>query len=156
MGKYIRASHLRSILKGISWRCIAMADTIFVVWMVTCIAGLCSVEDALKIGFAEFFIKLFIYYVHERFWENKRKGQKITVKRTLYKTVSWRIIATTTTFIIAGTVLDSFDVIALAIAGVETLTKFGLYYLHERIWLKLPLGKIRNAILKSLGGKGGK
>lgn len=148
MGKYIRASHIRSVLKGVSWRFIAMADTIFVVWLVTCLAGQCSVENALKIGFAEFFIKLLIYYVHERFWENKRKGQEITVKRTLYKTVSWRIIATTTTFIIAGAVLDSFDGIALAIAGVETVTKFGLYYFHERVWLKLPLGRIRNYILR--------
>ena len=92
-------------------------------------------------------IKLAIYYVHERIWESKRKGQEITTRRTLYKTISWRVVATTATFIIAGTVLDSFDVIALCIAAVESVTKFVLYYFHERLWLKLPLGRIRNAIL---------
>lgn len=148
MGKYIRASHLRSILKGISWRVIATTDTIFVVWMVTCLSGACSIENAFKIGFAEFLIKLAIYYVHERFWEKRRKGQQITSKTTLQKTISWRIIATTTTFVIAGAILDRFDGIAIAIAGVETITKFVLYYFHERMWLKLPLGRIRNAVLE--------
>lgn len=147
MAKYIRASHIRSILKGISWRIVATTDTIVVVLAVTCFFGNCSLENAIKIGFAEFLIKLAIYYVHERFWENKRKGQEITAKRTLFKTISWRIIATTTTFIIAGTILDSFDQIAMYIAGVETVTKFVLYYAHERVWLKLPLGRIRNYIL---------
>ncbi len=147
MAKYIRASHIRSILKGISWRIIATADTIFVVLFVTCLFDVCSIESAIKIGFAEFLIKLAIYYVHERIWENRRRGQEITTQRTLYKTISWRIIATTTTFIIAGAVLESFDMIALCIAGVESVTKFILYYYHERIWLKLPLGKIRNALL---------
>jgi uncharacterized membrane protein len=150
MAKYIRASHIRSILKGISWRIIATADTILVVLFVTCIFDVCSIESAIKIGFAEFLLKLAIYYVHERIWENKRKGQEITTKRTLYKTISWRIVATTTTFIIAGTVLESFDMIALGIAGVESVTKFILYYYHERIWIKLPLGKIRNYFLKKI------
>lgn len=148
--KYIRASHIRSLLKGISWRVIATTDTILVVLLVTCLFGECSIEDALKIGFAEFLIKLAIYYVHERFWESKRKGQEITARRTLYKTISWRIIATTATFIIASTVLDSFDIIALSIAGVESITKFILYYFHERLWLKLPLGRIRNAFLRKM------
>ncbi len=154
MARYIRASHIRSILKGISWRMIATFDTVIVVLAVTCLFDECSLENALKIGFAEFLIKLAIYYVHERFWERKRKGQEITAQRTLYKTISWRVIATTTTFIIAGAILESFDIIALSIASVESVTKFVLYYYHERIWLKLPLGRIRNAFLRKLKGNG--
>lgn len=150
MNKYIRASHLRSILKGVSWRIIATLDTIVVVLAVTCFFDICSIENALKIGFSEFFIKLGIYYIHERLWEKKRKGQEITAKTTLYKTITWRIIATTTTFVIAGTVLDKFDSIALTIAGVESISKFILYYGHERIWLKLPLGRIRNYVYRIL------
>lgn len=153
MSKYIRASHIRSILKGISWRIIATFDTVIVVLIVTCFFGTCSLETALKIGLSEFFIKLAIYYVHERIWESKRKGQEITTKTTLYKTISWRIIATTTTFFIAGAVLEKFDSIALIIAGVESLSKFVLYFVHERIWLKLPLGRIRNYVFRILGIK---
>ncbi len=150
MRKYIRASHYRSILKGISWRIIATIDTILVVLIVTCFFDSCSLENALKIGFSEFLIKLAIYYVHERIWERRRRGQEITQRTTLYKTISWRIIATTTTFVIAGAILDNFDSVALAIAGIESVSKFVLYYGHERVWLKLPLGRIRNYVFKVL------
>ena len=32
---------------------------------------------------------------------------------------------------------------ALTISGVELFAKIGLYYLHERIWEQVPLGRIR-------------
>lgn len=134
-------------MKGISWRIIATTDTILVVLLVTCLTGNCSLENALKIGFAEFLIKLLIYYVHERIWLNFRNGDTVTTRQTLYKSISWRIIATTTTFIISGTILNNFDEVALFIALTELITKFVLYYFHERLWLRLPLGRIRNYVL---------
>lgn len=150
MGKYVKASHIRSILKGISWRVIATTDTVLVVLLITCLSGNCSIENALKIGAAEFFIKFAVYYIHERIWEHYRKNGDNSTKRTLYKTISWRVIATTMTFIISGAVLDGFDEIALFIALTELITKFALYYFHERLWIKLPLGKIRNYFLNKL------
>jgi uncharacterized membrane protein len=106
--------------------------------------GNCSIESALKIGAIEFFIKLAIYYIYERIWQNIRITEKSSTRRTLHKTIGWRIIATTATFVISGAVLDSFDEIALFIAMTELITKFVLYYFHERLWLRLPLGRIRN------------
>lgn len=150
MRKYVKASHIRSLLKGISWRVVATTDTILVVLLITCIMGECSIENALKIGAAEFLIKLAIYYFHERIWEHYRKDGDASTKRTLYKTISWRIIATSMTFLISGAVLDGFDEIALFIALTELITKFALYYFHERLWLRLPLGKIRNYFLSKL------
>jgi uncharacterized membrane protein len=32
---------------------------------------------------------------------------------------------------------------ALTISGVELFTKIGLFYVHERIWEKLPIGRIK-------------
>ncbi len=147
MVKLKKASHLRSILKGISWRFIALADTIVVVLLVTCFLGDCSLESALKIGASEFLLKLAIFYFHERIWLRHLGKQATTNKEILYKSISWRIIATTTTFIISGIVLNGFDEVALYIALTELFTKFVLYYVHEKIWLKLPLGKIRNYFL---------
>ena len=150
---YKKSSHIRSVLKGISWRFVAFTDTILVVLLVTCLMGECSLEDALKIGASEFLLKLAIYYFHERFWLRILKKQATTSKEILYKTISWRAIATTTTFIISGLVLnDGFGEIALYIALVELFTKFVLYYLHEKLWLKLPLGRIRNFFLKKIRG----
>lgn len=150
MNKHTTSSHIRSILKGISWRAIATTDTILVVWLITCIFRECSLENAIKIGASEFLIKLAIYYFHERIWLNILKKQATTIKEIFYKTISWRIVATSTTFIISGIILDAFDEIALYIALTELFTKFALYYFHERLWLKLPLGKVRNFFSKKL------
>ena len=147
MVKYKQESHYRSILKGISWRCIATADTILVVLLITCLNGNCSIDSAIRIGLFEFFIKLAVYYLHERIWQKILLGKEVNPRQTLYKTISWRIIATTGTFIISGLVLNSFDEIALYVALAELVSKFILYYLHERIWLRLPLGRIRNLFL---------
>ena len=144
MPTYRKESHIRSILKGISWRVVATTDTIAVVLLVTCLSGACSLENAIKIGALEFLIKFLVYYFHERVWQNILKNNTGVVRRqTLYKTISWRIIATTMTFLISGTILETFDEIALFIALTELFTKFVLYYAHERLWLKLPLGRIR-------------
>ncbi|NQX76892.1 DUF2061 domain-containing protein [Gilvibacter sp.] len=148
MTHYKQESHYRSLIKGISWRIVATTDTVLVVLLVTCLADQCSLADGLKIGFIEFFLKLGIYYVHERIWQKILFGQRITKKRTLFKTISWRLVATTTTFIIAGAILNEFDEIALYIALTEMFTKFVLYYFHERLWLKLPLGRVRNYLKK--------
>ena len=150
MTKYRQESHLRSILKGISWRVIATTDTVLVALLITCLFGKCSLENALKIGAVEFLLKLLVYYVHERVWQRFRGEGPVTKLRTVYKSVSWRVVATSMTFIISGTILEKFDEIALFIALTELFTKFVLYYLHERLWLRLPLGRIRNYFLKRL------
>ncbi|WP_250433621.1 DUF2061 domain-containing protein [Hanstruepera flava] len=148
MAKYKKESHARSLIKGVSWRIVATTDTILVVLLVTCITGNCSIDHAIKIGAAEFLIKFLVYYVHERIWQFVRNG-RVTSRKTLFKTISWRVVATTMTFIISGAILNAYDEIALYIAVTELFTKFVLYYFHERMWLKLPLGKIRKIFKKN-------
>lgn len=149
MAKIKRESHLRSLIKGISWRVIATTDTILVVLLVTCLTGQCSIDHAIKIGLAEFLLKFAIYYVHERIWQFSVKDGFVSPKQTLYKTISWRVIASLMTFIISGTILNAFDEIALYIALTESVSKFILYYLHERLWVKLPLGRIRKFVFRN-------
>ena len=143
MAVYKQESHLRSIIKGISWRIVATTDTILIVLLITCLQGHCSIDHAIKIGFIEFLLKLLVYYVHERIWQRALKDGVVTQRETLYKTISWRVVATTMTFIISGAILNAYNEIALYIALTELLTKFALYYVHERLWLMLPLGRIR-------------
>ena len=64
-----KESHLRSLLKGITWRVIATSTTMAVAYIIT---G--EVRDALKIGAIEFFAKLMIYYLHERAWQSVPRG----------------------------------------------------------------------------------
>ena len=144
MKKYKNESVLRSLLKSFSWRIIAISDTILTVLLITCILGDCSLKNALTIGFLEFLIKLVTYFVHERIWLSIQFERRFGLTRTIYKTLSWRVLATVVTFIIAGEILNSKDNAALYIAGIEVFTKSLLYYMHERLWLTLPLGKLRS------------
>ncbi|NRB83880.1 MAG: DUF2061 domain-containing protein [Winogradskyella sp.] len=149
MVTYSKESRIRSLLKGVSWRIVATTDTIFVVLLITCLKGNCSIDNAIKIGAIEFLIKFIVYYGHERIWQKILLNKVVSQAQTLRKTISWRIIATLMTFIISGSVLETFDEIALSIAFTELFTKFVLYYLHERLWLKLPLGRIRQIFYKN-------
>lgn len=59
----MRESHVRSLLKGLTWRFVATTTTMSIAWIVT---G--EVELAVKIGGIEVFAKILIYYLHERAW----------------------------------------------------------------------------------------
>ena len=61
------------------------------------------------------------------------------IRRSLVKTLTWRILATTDTFLISWLITGEITY-AGAIAGVEVLTKMGLYYAHERGWSKIKWG----------------
>lgn len=65
----VRESRLRSVLKGISWRIIATATIMAIVYYKT---G--KIEDAIHIGAIEFFIKFALYYFHERLWQSVPRG----------------------------------------------------------------------------------
>ena len=56
-----------------------------------------------------------------------------SVKKSMMKTMSWRILATTTTFVISWIVTGSL-VAGGAIASIEFWAKLALYYAHERAW----------------------
>ena len=106
----INESHIRSIIKGFSWRIIATLDTFLVVIVITCLFDQCSIQNAVKIGVIEFFLKLIIYYIHERVWLKFIKSLTFSKQESLLKTISWRFIATITTFLISGAIsLKSFQ-----------------------------------------------
>ena len=59
--------------------------------------------------------------------------------RSLAKTISWRVIATTDTVLIAWLLTGDLK-IGLGIAGIEVITKMIIYYFHERGWSNLEWG----------------
>ena len=66
----------------------------------------------------------------------------ISKRRHLAKTITWRIIASTDTLIIAWFLTGSWK-IGGGIAIIEIITKMILYYFHERIWYSSNWGVIR-------------
>ena len=61
----------RSIIKSISWRIIATLVTTALVFIFT---G--KLDLALQVGVFEVFLKMLIYYFHERIWNNIKWGNK--------------------------------------------------------------------------------
>lgn len=59
----------------------------------------------------------------------------VHVKRHIAKTISWRIIGTIDTMILAGLISGDWK-IGVSVGGAEVLTKMVLYFLHERVWYK--------------------
>ena len=61
-------------------------------------------------------------------------------KRTLAKTMTWRITASLTTFLIAW-ILTGDLLIGVSIGSIEAIAKIFLYYYHERIWNNISWAK---------------
>lgn len=76
---------------------------------------------------------------------SKRREKKIdqpneTTKRSLAKTISWRIIGTLDTILISWLITGTFT-FAVSIGAIELFTKMVLYFFHERIWNTIKFGK---------------
>ena len=60
--------------------------------------------------------------------------------RSVVKALSWRIVGTLDTIVVSYLVTGRIK-LALSIGAVELFTKVALYYVHERAWNKIPLGR---------------
>ncbi len=75
--------------------------------------------------------------------------KKDSPTRSILKALSWRVIASGATFVIAYVIVrnssgktDSEALqFASAIASVDVVAKLILYYLHERLWTNIYWGK---------------
>ena len=65
----------------------------------------------------------------------------ISKKRHIAKTITWRILATCTTIILAW-IISGDPMIGLQVGGWEFFIKMILYYFHERAWFKINFGVI--------------
>lgn len=136
----MQKSRLRHIAKAITWRIVASATTFalaFFIFKDDPNAG----EKATLVALIEAGLKLVFYYYHERFWFSFKTSA--TRKRHLLKSITWRAIATLTTFIITMIVFredPNATEKAGAVALAEIFVKMLIYYIHEEVWYKVNLG----------------
>ena len=71
---------------------------------------------------------------------NQSEGVADNVKRSLLKTISWRIIGTLDTILISWAITGALS-LAFSIGFVELVTKMVLYFFHERAWNKINWGR---------------
>ena len=71
---------------------------------------------------------------------NQSKPVADNVKRSLLKTISWRIIGTLDTILISWAITGALT-LAFSIGFIELVTKMVLYFFHERAWSKINWGR---------------
>lgn len=148
----------RSMAKAVSWRMVGSLDTLALAYLVMRYLfpalGLDAgvephkmLHTASYIAMAEVITKIALFYVHDRVWVHVPWNVKTTAKgdkregmsRSAAKTLSWRALASADTallaFIFTGTIGT-----ALTISGLEVWTKLVLFFIHERIWQRIPFG----------------
>lgn len=136
----MKDTNLRSITKGISWRIFASVDTFFISWLI-----FSNPFHAGSIASLEVLTKIILYFFHERLWNligfGRMNNGKVSHSRSLVKGVTWRITGSADTvlisWLITGKIIGAFQ-----LGFFEILTKFILYYLHERIWVTIKWGRI--------------
>jgi len=68
---------------------------------------------------------------------------EVSVKRHLFKTITWRLVGTIDTMIL-GWLVSGDPMIGITIGSFEIVTKMILYFLHERAWYHYDFGIKRN------------
>ena len=63
-----------------------------------------------------------------------------THARSLAKAVSYRILGSITTALIFY-VLSGKLTLSLGAGALDMVAKIGLYFLHERLWTRIPFGR---------------
>lgn len=130
----------RHLAKTMTWRIVGTIDTMIIGWLVS---G--NILIGLSIGGTEVLTKMILYFLHERAWfkYGYQKGNKdknfLSRQRHLIKTVTWRIIGTLDTMLLAW-LISGDPMTGLQVGGIEVVTKMVLYYLHERAWYKFKFG----------------
>lgn len=156
----MRDNHIRSFIKGTTWRVIGTADTAMLAYLWTGQIG-----DSLKIAGGELISKILLYYVHERIWMRLKFGRK-QVKmndgshsyaeahwRSMVKGLSWRFFGTMDTILWAFIILNN-PAKAVKIGVSELFTKVFLYYLHERVWMRIKWGTIPHNLVPKVESPG--
>lgn len=70
-------------------------------------------------------------------------------KRSLVKGLSWRLIGTADTIMLAYLITGNIEN-ALKIGWLELFTKTILFFIHERIWLKINTDRMQDSHARSI------
>ena len=136
-------NHPRTIAKVISWRVLLTVSHVvngFIVsgsWVTGLqIAGLAAVINSV------------LYWAHERGWNFAQWNRKPLdgllfhegQPRTISKIVTWRVLITSSNFLIPFIMTGSWGS-AAAFLGIATFVNIALFYGHERVWNRVTWGK---------------
>ncbi len=135
----------RSLIKSLTWRLLGSIDTFILSLIIINYSSEKYTYDlALYIASFEIITKTILYYFHERIWNIFKIGrlkEKVRRGRSLFKAMTWRVIASLDTFFLSYIITGRFDW-ATSIAIFEIITKSIIYYFHERAWNRVKWGRV--------------
>lgn len=79
-----------------------------------------------------------IFRVNEQNERRQKSDEKL--KRSLAKTISWRIVGTIDTVLISWLITGTLA-LAFSIGAIELVSKMVLYFFHERTWNTIKWGR---------------
>ena len=65
--------------------------------------------------------------------------------RSVLKAISYRVVGTVTTGLLAWFVTGDLNV-AVTMGALEPMAKLVMYYVHERAWQQVPRGTVRRVV----------
>jgi uncharacterized membrane protein len=131
-------THPRTFVKSLSYRTVSALNMFFI----SLALGL-GAEVGIKTVIASFTIGLAMFWTHERVWTYfklwNEQGKDLH-RRSLIKTITWRISSFIGLFFIAKMIgLTNQESIELVI--VSNVMFIVVHYLHERVWNWIRWGK---------------
>ena len=64
----------------------------------------------------------------------------VSYKETLFKTLIWRVIATSITILVSWFITGSLK-FGLAVGSIDTILKTIVYFSYERVWILIKKSK---------------
>lgn len=64
--------------------------------------------------------------------------------RSIAKAFSWRFLATIITSVIVYILTGKAD-FAAKVGLLDTFVKIFVYFVHERLWLRIPFGRVKSS-----------
>lgn len=138
-----KEEHPRTVAKVVSWRILLTASHIINAFIVT---G--SLLMGLQIAGLAAVINSVLFWLHERGWNIAQWNRNADdlkqfvegQSRSFSKIVTWRILITSSNFVIPFIMTGSWGQAAL-FGGIATVVNIFLFWAHERIWNRVSWGK---------------
>lgn len=140
----VKETHARTTVKTVLYRVLS----IIAVMLITVAFG-ASAATAGKVGLVVLIAGTAIYYLHDRVWlwfgwDRNNLGDD-TIKRSVAKTIVYRIIVMIVAFITAKVFVTDSNSTALAITISQMAVNLVLYYIIERWFNRIQWGKLLTA-----------
>jgi uncharacterized membrane protein len=142
----VTETHSRTVVKTVLYRILSIIGAM----AVTLFFG-ASASTAGKFGLVVLIAGTIIYYLHDRVWLffgwNRNNMGNDSIKRSLAKTVIYRLIVLVVGFITAKVLVTDDNGTAMTITLVIMLINLVFYYVLERVFNRIQWGKVAPSIL---------